>query len=94
MQPTMNMNTSAMTLNMQTNLEVAKVEETIYKDYHLSNKTWPSFPTSLYTTTAAEGLIISTIERELLHTCKRVDSAMFEVSFCGGCNDERNFYRN
>ncbi len=67
MQPTMNLDTSSKTLNLQANLKAREVEEIIFNDYHYSDKTWSSLPTTPYTTTFAEGIINGIMKRSLLY---------------------------
>ncbi len=81
MQPTMNLDTSSKTLNLQANLKAREVKEIIFNDYHYSNKTWSYLPTAPYTTTLAEGIINGIMKRLSLYECKRVDTSEFEVEF-------------
>ncbi len=81
MQPTMNMDTSSKTLNIQSSLKVKEIEDIIYQDYHCCEKTWSSLPTSPYTTTVAEGIIVRIMSRVSLYSCKRIDLAKFQVTF-------------
>ncbi len=77
MQPTMNMDTSLKTLNIQSNLKVNKIKEIIFQDYHYCEKTWSSLPTSPYTTTVAEGIIVGVMARASLYSCKRIHLSKF-----------------
>ncbi len=88
MQPTMNLDTSSKTLNLQANLKAREVEEIIFNDYHYSHKTWSSLPTAPYTTTLAEGIINGIMKRSLLYGCKRLDTSEFEVEFLVGDEDQ------
>jgi len=56
LKPTMGMDFSTQTLNLQSDIKAAELEEIIFKDYKYSNKKWSNTPTAPYTTTFAEGL--------------------------------------
>ena len=88
MQPTMNLDTSSKTLNLQAYLKAREVKEIIFNDYHYSNKTWSSLPTAPYTTTFAEGIINGIMKQSSLYGCKQVDTSEFEVEFVVGHEDK------
>lgn len=81
MQPTMNMDASAKSLNLQANLKTLEVEENIYQDYHFSNKTWLTLPTASFTTTFAKGLLTAVMDQQKHNKCKRVGTNLFQVFF-------------
>ena len=56
MQPTMNMDTAAKTLNLQTDVKVSEVEAMIYDDFTKTDKRWSNKPTAPYLVSFGEGL--------------------------------------
>ena len=50
MQPTMNVNTAAETLNLQTNVKVSEIEEMISNDYLNPDKRWSTNPSAPFLT--------------------------------------------
>ena len=81
MQPTMNMDTAAQTLNLQSDIKVCDLEERIFNDFHKSNKTWSNSPTAPFTTTLAEGLIQGEYSRRNLYKAARTGLSSFDVFF-------------
>ncbi len=88
MQPTMNMDTSAKTLNTQSSLKASEVEKIIYFDYHHKHKIWLSSPSSPFTTTFGESLIVNVNKRSSLYGLRCVGKFEFEVEFL--CVNEHN----
>ncbi len=86
MQPTMNMDTSAKTLNTQSSLKASAVEEIIYFDYHHKHKTWSSSPSSLFTTTLGESLVVNINKRSSLYGLRCIGKFEFEIEFL--CNNK------
>lgn len=83
MQPTMNMDTSAKTLDTQSSLKASEVEELIYYDYQHNKKLWSTSPSALFTTSLGESLIVTTNSQSRLYSCRRIGDAMFEIDFVG-----------
>ena len=83
LKPTMGMDSSAQTLNLQSDIKAAQLEEIIFKDYKYSNKKWSNTPTAPYTTTFGEGLIKEVYCRLPLYVSKRVDVSTFQVLYEG-----------
>ena len=83
MKPTMNLDTSAQTLNLQSDLKAAELEDMIYRDYHCTDKHWSDSPSSPFTTTFGEGLINAVYERRHLYHAIRVGLNSFQVTFVG-----------
>jgi hypothetical protein len=54
---TMDVETSAKTLNTQTSIRVAECEEIILREANRRHKKWSHLPTSEYTVTPAEGIL-------------------------------------
>ena len=84
----MNLDTAAKTINKQQDLKVAELEEIICSDYEKNNKTWSDYPTSPYTTSFAEALIRSPVNRASLYNVRRVSNRKFQVHFIGAINSE------
>ncbi len=61
--PRMDMDTSAKTLNIQQDLKAAEIEEMIYFDFTHTDKRWSKLPTSPYTVSLAEGLLLKMMSR-------------------------------
>ena len=57
------MDTSAKTLNIQQDLKAAQIEEMIYFDFTHTDKRWSKLPTSPYTVSLAEGLLLKMMSR-------------------------------
>ncbi len=81
MQATMTLHTSSNTLNMQANIKAKEIEEIIFNDFHHSNKTWSSLPTSPYTTTVAEGITTGIMSHASLYLYKQANVDEFQVLF-------------
>ena len=81
LKPTMGMDTSAHTLNLQSDIKAAEMDEIIFGDYKNSDKRWSSHPTAPYTTSFGEGLIKATYERSPLYTTRRVGDKSFQVMY-------------
>ena len=43
MKPTMNLDTSSQTLNLQSDIKAAELEEMIYRDYHCTDKIFSQY---------------------------------------------------
>ena len=82
MQPTMSMDTSAKTLNLQSDLKAAQLDELIYQDYLLSDKKWCTSASSSRTMTLGEGLVQEVLSRFHLYTPVRIGQRLFEVLYC------------
>ena len=61
--PRMDIDTSAKTLNIQQDLKAAEIEEMIYFDFTHTDKRWSKLPTSPYTVSLAEGLLLKMMSR-------------------------------
>ena len=76
------MDTSAKTLNLQSDLKAAQLDELIYKDFLLSDKKWSTSTTSSRTMTLGEGLVQEVLSRFHLYTPVRIGPCLFEVLYC------------
>ncbi len=56
-QPTMDMDTSAKTINTQTYIKVAELDENIFREVYHRHKRWSDLPTAPYTVTKAEAIL-------------------------------------
>ena len=81
--PTMNMNTAAKAMNMQSDIKASSLEEVVYMDFTKSHKKWSKYPTAPHTTTIAEGAIVSVMERKSLYQCTRVELNEFQCQYAG-----------
>jgi hypothetical protein len=80
-QPTMNLDTAAKTLNTQTDLKSAELEEICYLDFQFPNKRWSTKPTAPYVTSFAEGLLKSVYDRSKKYEARRVGQREFQVHY-------------
>lgn len=88
MQPTMNMDTAAKTLNLQTDVKVSEVEAMIYDDFTKTDKRWSNKPTAPYLVSFGEGLVVEAYKRSHLYKGCRVGAREFQVKYVGdGTND-------
>jgi hypothetical protein len=81
--PTMDMDTSANTINLQTDIKVAELEEIIYRDVYFQHKRWSQLPKATYTVTNAERLINHMVAQIHLYKAKEVNSGIFQVFYIG-----------
>ncbi len=78
------MDTSSETLKTQAYLKANEIEEIIFHNYHVSDKTWSGFPTASYTVTVAEGIIALAMDHSHLYSFKWFHISVFQVKFQGG----------
>ena len=83
MRPTMNLDTSASSINMQADLKAAQIDDLIYSEFTKPKKVWSQSLTSKYVLTFAEGLLKTVRDRVHLYYSKRVGLASFEVHYIG-----------
>ena len=86
----MNMDTAAKTLNLQSHLKAAELEQMIYRDFSKPNKSWSNLPTAPHTVKFAEELIKVVEERSALYTAERVGERAFQVRFTGSDIEDDN----
>lgn len=78
--PTMNLDTAAQAINKQQDIKVCELEEIIYNDFVNHNKKWSDLPSSPYTTTFGEGLMLKSSVRRTKYKTKRVGINEFQVA--------------
>ena len=83
MRPTMNLDTSASSINMQADLKGAQIDDMIYSEFMKPRKIWSQSLTSKYVVTFAEGLLKAVRDRVHLYCSKRVGLSCFEVHYTG-----------
>ena len=83
MQPTMNVNTAAETLNLQTNVKVSGIEEMISNDYLNPDKRWSTNPSAPFLTSFGEGLVSAVYPRVDNYDALRVGARSFQVRYKG-----------
>ena len=71
-QPTMDMDTSAKTINTQTDIKVAEREEIIYQEVYHTCKRWSHLPTASYTVTKAEAILKIMMSRVHMYEARMV----------------------
>jgi hypothetical protein len=81
--PTIDMGTSAKTINTQTDIKVAELKEMLYRDVHFRHKQWSQLPTAPYTVKNAEGILNKMMSRIPLYEAKMVDVGMIQVFYIG-----------
>ena len=86
MKPTMDFDTSATTINTQTDIKVAELEEIIYRKVYSRHKRWSQLPTSPYTVSHAEGLLNNTMSCIPLYEAKIIKIGVFQVTYVGPKN--------
>jgi hypothetical protein len=59
----MNLDTSANTINIQSNIKVKECEDIIFKDATQTRKRWSDLPTSQHTTSVGEGILQGVMSR-------------------------------
>ena len=79
MQPTMNLDTSAQTQNLQASIEAVDLESILHMEFAQKDNTWSNKPTSPHSTSFGKGLIKVEYEHSKLKTVKRTGSKAFEV---------------
>ena len=79
----MNLDTSAKTINTQTDIKVAELEEIIHRDVYFRHKRWSQLPASPYTVSHAEGLLNNTMSRIPLYDAKMIEIGIFQVTYVG-----------
>jgi len=79
--------TSAKSMNTQTNITVAESEELILHEATRTHKKWSNLPTAPYVVTVAEGLLNHTMSRKKLYHAKliarMVNCHVFQVVYNG-----------
>ncbi len=78
---TMNLDTAANNLIVQSDLKAAEIDESIYFDYQCNDKHLSSYPTSPFTITLAEGIISKKYKSAEYYDTKRVSIDTFQVAF-------------
>ena len=83
--PVMNIDTSAKTLNTQTNIKCRELEGLIFQEATCTRKTWSTLPTSSHAVTVAEGILKAMMERVELYQSSFVhhdnEKSIFQVTF-------------
>ncbi len=84
----MNVDPSAKTLNIQTNIKVVECNELIYQEAMYNHKKWSQLPTSSFLVSVAEGILQGIMNRvNQYHAClvsKSKCNTVFQVSYMGG----------
>jgi hypothetical protein len=83
LKPIMDLDTSANTINTQTDIKVAELEEIIYRDYYFKHKRWSNLPTSPYTVSNAEAILKKMMSRVHLYKAIMTDDSVFQVFYTG-----------
>ncbi len=61
--PTMNLNSSANTINIQSSIKVQECEDIIFQDAMRTHKKWSDLPTSQHTTSVGKGTLQGIMSR-------------------------------
>ena len=83
MKPTMSMDTASQAMIVHAKVLGITQEQQLYLDYHKSNKLWSTLPTSPFTTSFAEGLIMEVWKRRHLYKGTRIGDRQFQVHYMG-----------
>jgi hypothetical protein len=83
LKPTMDLDTSANTINTQTDIKVAELEEIIYRDYYFKHKRCSNLPTSLYTVSNVEAILKKMMSRVHLYKARMTDDSVFQAFYSG-----------
>jgi hypothetical protein len=87
-QPTMDMNTLAKTINRQTDIKVANLD-IIYQEVYHTHKRWPHLPTAPYTVTKAEAILKNMMSRVHMYEARMVDMGVFQVVYTPMTKEDR-----
>ena len=68
LQPTMNLDTAADTMNFQSRVQAAELDRKIHNDFTKTDKSWSNLPTAPHTMTFGEELITVVADRSKLYT--------------------------
>ncbi len=83
--PTMNLDSSANTINIQISIKVQECEDIIFQDATRTHKKWSDLPTSQYTTSVGEGIIQGIMSRINHYVAKLVlrqtETLTFQVCY-------------
>jgi hypothetical protein len=81
--PTMNLDSSANTINIQSSIKVQECEDIIFQDATRTHKKWSDLPTSQHTTSVGEGILQGIISRINHYGAKLVsrqtETSIFQV---------------
>jgi hypothetical protein len=75
----MDMDTSAKTINTQTDIKVAELDENIFREVYRRHKRWSDLPTAPYTVTKAEAILKKMMSRVHMYEARTVDVGVFQV---------------
>ena len=78
-QPSMDMDTSAKTINTQTDIKVAELDENIFREVYRRHKRWSDLPTAPYTVTKVEAILKKMMSRVHMYEARTVDVGVFQV---------------
>jgi hypothetical protein len=83
--PTMNLDSSANTINIQSSIEVQECEDVILKDAMQTHKKWSDLPTSQHTTSVGEVILQGIMSRINHYVAKpfsrQKDTSTFQVCY-------------
>jgi hypothetical protein len=83
--PTMNLDSSANTINIQSSIKVQECEDIIFQDATWTHKKWSDLPTSQHTTSLGEGILQGIMSRIYHHGAKlisrQIRTSTFEVCY-------------
>ncbi len=77
----MNLDTAAESMNAQSDIKAAEIEEAFYHGYHQNKKHWSNHPTSPHETTIAKGIISKKGYRSQFYIGKQISSNEFQVMY-------------
>lgn len=81
MKPTMGLNTSAKTLNLQSSLKAADLDANLHSQFVNRQKSWSNRPTSRHVTSFGEGLFVQEYVRTRHKRPRRVGPHHFQVRY-------------
>jgi hypothetical protein len=91
-QPVMNLDTSAKTLNTQSIIKAHELEALIFEEANRTQKKWSNLPTSSHAVSLAEGILLGMMKRVHLYQSHLVhrdlDRTEFHVTYSGADNEE------
>ena len=80
-QPTMNLDTSSTTLNLQANLKAAKLDAKLHLEFANTHKLWSNSPSAPYLLSFGEALMVAENRRTADKSTRRIGSSVFEVTY-------------
>jgi len=86
LKPTHGMDASAQTLNLQSDVKAAELNDLVFRDYSQSLKNWSITPTPVHLATFGEGLVKAVYDQHHFYKARRNEDQKFQVIYVGNQN--------